>query len=80
MQKPRVQYSDIAKYPEIGCSARVFTRNHYRPQLTGWIRTSKVVKIAPGVTGPVFETLNTVYWPCDTDESMPEYTRAEKIT
>ena len=71
MMKPRVIYVDLAEQPCIGRSAKVFTRNHYKPRLTGWVITSAVVRIVPNPTGPQFETRNTVYIPAPTDETNP---------
>lgn len=67
MNKPRVCYIDIARPLQIGRGATVFTVNHYKPQLTGWIRTSKVLSIS----GAEFETLNTIYYQAESDESDP---------
>lgn len=69
--KPRVQYIDLAGDVTVGCRARVFTYNHWRVRLRGWIVTSTVLKIFPSTCGPVFETNNTIYWPYETDESLP---------
>jgi hypothetical protein len=71
MMKPRVKYIDIAYQPEVGKSVWLFTYDHYRSALRGWIRTSTIQKVMPQATGPVIETLNTIYWPHETDESNP---------
>ena len=70
MNKPRVCYVDAAKSPMVGYSAWVFTANHYKPRLNGWVRTSKVLSISE----IQFETMNTIYYQAETDESNP-YTK-----
>jgi hypothetical protein len=72
MLKPRVCYIDAAYPPTVGRSATVFTVDH--PRLNGWVCTSKVLVIA----GKQFETLNTIYYQAETDESRP-YTSEKDI-
>ena len=74
MIKPRVCYIDAARKPEVGRSALVFTVDHYL-QLHGWIKTSKVLN----VNGAQFETLNTIYYQAETDESNPPYTSEKSL-
>jgi hypothetical protein len=62
MNKPRVKYVDCMP-PQLFHTVWVYTRNHYRPQLHGWVRTSQVQSIVATPNGPVFETRNTVYEP-----------------
>jgi hypothetical protein len=62
MNKPRVKYVDCMPV-QTDDSATVYTRDHYKPKLSGWIRTSNVKSIVFTPNGPVFETRNTVYEP-----------------
>jgi hypothetical protein len=74
--KPEIKYADIGN-----ClthrSADVFVLFHplIREIPVGgcWIKTSRVVKILRHESnGSVFETLNSVYRPADTDEMLPK--------
>ena len=61
--KPVVRYLDRVGPLEVGGSARVFTRDHIRPDVSGWVFTSLVQKI----NGNEFETMNTIYKPYKSD-------------
>ena len=61
--KPLVRYSDRVGVLAVGLPARVFTRDHIRPEVTGWILTTNVQKI----DGDEFETMNTIYKPYRSD-------------
>ena len=58
-----VRYSDRVGPLEIGHSTSVYTRDHYRYGLSGWLVTSNVLKIS----GSEFETMNTIYKPYKSD-------------
>ena len=61
--KPVVRYSDRGGPLVVGRAAFVFTRDHIRQDVSGWVVTSKVVKI----DGDEFETMNTIYKPYKSD-------------
>lgn len=60
--KRRITYVDLG-FCEVGCNAVVYIKGQ------GWFRTTKVIEIVPHCDGPVFETLNSIYWPAPTDGS-----------
>lgn len=71
--KPRVRYIDLGSCIE-GQPARLIPFDHPNKSLNGqWITTTKVQSIVRQARGPVFQTRNTVYWPGETDESLPKY-------
>lgn len=63
--KPWINYLDLAPPLVIGHAARLILMDHK------WYRTTPVERVAHGPTGPIIETRNSVYWPADTDESLP---------
>jgi hypothetical protein len=74
--KPEIRYSDVGT-----ClthrPADVFVKAHpnvARIPLGGcWIKTSSVLRIIRHeANGPVFETLNSIYRPDETDETLPK--------
>lgn len=71
--KQRVRYIDLG-YCVIGQSAVVLPLDHPSDLVSNrtWAQTSPVVSIIDQANGKVFETRNTVYWPAETDESLPE--------
>lgn len=75
--KPTVRYIDLGKLV-VGESARALVRLHplmHQP-VPFWVRTSIVQRIR-SVTpvGPVFETMNSIYTPIPTDESLPDQSK-----
>jgi len=78
--KPQIEYADLMKCV-IGYPAIVYTVDH--PNLTTkhkWRRTSPVVRITQHTpNGPVFETMNSIYKPAGTDETLPKAT-AQKVS
>ena len=71
--KPVVKYSDLSKCV-IGHGAIVYTVEH--PRLATkykWRVTSPVLRfIRHEANGPVFETMNSIYRPEETDETLPK--------
>lgn len=71
--KPRVRYADVELPVRMGDTALLVPVDHPNLGLNSlWIRTSTVEKVIDQARGPVFETLNTIYHPGDTDESLPK--------
>lgn len=64
MSKPRIQYVDALPVV-VGRGALVLLAD-------GWVKTSAVQQMWPHSNGPLFETLNTIYAPPDTDETLPQ--------
>lgn len=65
MNKPRINYVDVAPPLVLGQTARLLLTDRK------WYRTSPVVDTTYTTKGPIIETKNTFYWPGETDESMP---------
>ena len=64
MDKPRVNYIDLAPPLVIGQSVRLLLPRR-------WVITTPVIEATYTTRGPIIETKNTFYWPGETDESIP---------
>ena len=67
--KPIVQYVDAVPGVRVGDRARLLLKG--TKPITGWVITSKVQRIENKPNGPLLETMNTIYIPPTTDESLP---------
>lgn len=75
--KPRVRYADVGPVVE-GRAASCIPVDHPNFEINNkWILTTPVLKVIRQANGPVFETRNTIYWPAETDESLPKLKTTE---
>lgn len=70
--KHEIKYADLMKCV-IGQRAHVYVVAHPAAPQRSWLFTSPVVRMLQHTpNGPVFETLNSIYRPEETDETLPK--------